>query len=367
MSQSFEWHFDRVAEVVFQYETRKEYPESQDITRKTMPRIGGMATRTISKVPQHVAKNFSLVMTRRDSAEKNSYQINREKTMNDYSLGCKLPVAEWVHLNRVAIFKNSALRKYVSPFPPMELMQNTSGLTSEADFASHGADFWIALSQASPKPLHEFASILDFGCGCGRLARMFKGHTGRIAGCDIDARHVEWCSATLKYMETRLSSVRPPIPFADNEFDAVISISVFTHLNEGNSDQFLQELARVCRRDGMLFLTLHGRLALDRAISEPPIRTMLDVPEDLFQAARVDFSKGRHAFILQRGHLTTVDKPVGERLLKGDGNSDNFEYGITFVPEEYVHTKWSRWFEVVDYRVGALHDFQDIVVLRPKK
>ena len=212
--------------------------------------------------------------------------------MSDYSLGCKLPVAEWVHLNRTAIFANPALRNYVSPFPPKVLMQNTSGLTSESDFASHGTHFWTAFSQASPKPLSEFASILDFGCGCGRLARMFKGHPGRIAGCDIDQRHVEWCSAALEYMETKLSSVCPPIPFADNDFEAVISISVFTHLNESSSEQFLQELARVCCPDGILFLTVHGRRALDRAISEPPIRAMLDVREDLFQAARQKFSKG---------------------------------------------------------------------------
>jgi SAM-dependent methyltransferase len=287
--------------------------------------------------------------------------------MSDYSLGCRLPVDEWAHLNRTAIFANPDLRRYVSPFPPKVLMQNTSGITSESNFASHGADFWIAFSQASPKPLSEIASILDFGCGCGRLARMFKGHPGRIAGCDIDQRHVDWCSASLEYMETKLSMVRPPIPFVDDEFAAVISISVFTHLNERSSDQFLQELARVCRPDGTLFLTIHGRRALDRAVAEPKIKAMLDVREDLFQAARQEFSKGRHAFILQQGHLTTVSKSnVFERLLKRNSNSDSFEYGITFVPENYVRSKWSRWFDVIDYRVGALHDFQDIVVLRPR-
>ena len=287
--------------------------------------------------------------------------------MRDFSLGCMLPVAEWADLNRTAIFADPMLRRYVSPFPPEALMQNTSGLTSEADFAAHGAHFWIALSQASTKPLTEFASILDFGCGCGRLARMFKGHPGRIVGCDIDNRHVDWCSAALKYMETRLSPLRPPIPFPDNDFAAVISISVFTHLNEKSSRQFLQELARVCRPDGMLFLTVHGSRALERAISERSIRAMLDVPDDLFEAGRRRFSRGQHAFILQQGHLTTGGKTAFERLLKRCMETDFFEYGISFIPEQYVRNTWSRWFDVIDYRAGALHDFQDIVVLRPKK
>ena len=283
--------------------------------------------------------------------------------MSDYALGCKLPVADWVHLNRTAIFADPSLRRYASPFPPAALMHNTSGLTSEADFASHGADFWIALSSASPKPLTEFPSILDFGCGCGRLARMFKGHPGRIAGCDIDSRHVAWCAANLDYMETKLSSVRPPIPFADNEFAAVISISVFTHLNESGSQRFLEELHRVCRPDGMLFLTVHGRRALERAISEPRTKAMLDMPEDLFQSGRQHFLQGRHAFILQQGHLTTT----GKTSVRRGSTSGAFEYGITFVPDEYVRSEWTRWFELIDYHAGALHDFQDLVVLRPKK
>ena len=47
----------------------------------------------------------------------------------NYSLGCKLPIKDWVQLNRVEIFQDDALRKFVSPFPPVELMQNVSGLT----------------------------------------------------------------------------------------------------------------------------------------------------------------------------------------------------------------------------------------------
>lgn len=287
--------------------------------------------------------------------------------MGDYSLGCKMPPDEWAHLNRVAVFDDPGLHVHVSPFPPKDLMQNTTGLTAESDFASHGADFWLAISQASPTPLSEFASILDFGCGCGRLARMFRGHPGHVAGSDIDYRHVEWCRASLPYMETKLSSVVPPIPFADNEFEAVISISIFTHLNEYSQDQFLQELARVCRPDGLLFLTIHGSRALDRTISEPAIRDMLDMREDLFQAARKDFLAGRHGFVLQQGHLTTVGKPTSKGLITEKVISDPFEYGITYIPESYLKTHWTQWFDLVDYRVGALHDFQDIVVLKPRK
>jgi SAM-dependent methyltransferase len=282
----------------------------------------------------------------------------------DYNIGCRLPVDEWVYLNRTEVFNNPDLRKYIALFPPPELMQITSGLSKESDFASHGADFWIALSQSSPKPLSEYASILDFGCGCGRLARMFKGYSGHFAGCDIDHRTIEWCSATLGYMDAKLSTVRPPIPFTDNEFEAVISISIFTHLNESSQDQFLQELCRVCRPDGLLFLTIHGSRALNRTISEPQIKSMLSMDEDLFKAARNNFVKGQYAFILQQGHLTTIGK--NNEVRSDKVISEPFEYGITFIPENYLRTHWGKWFDIIDYRAGAIHDFQDIVVLKPK-
>jgi SAM-dependent methyltransferase len=285
--------------------------------------------------------------------------------MTNYTLGCNLPVAVWADLNRTGVFADPSLEQFVGPYPPQELMQNTTGLTRQADFASHGADFWIALSQAAPKPLNEYASILDFGCGCGRLARMFKGYKGHLAGCDIDRRHVEWCASAMDYFEAKLSSVVPPIPFADNEFELVISISIFSHLNERNQDQFLAELARVCRPDGVLLLSLHGARALERAVTEPGIRAMIEVREDLFQAAREKFAAGEHAFILQQGHLTTLGDDGA--VATGKAVSEPFEYGITFIPEAYLRSHWSKWFEVLDYRVGALHDFQDVAVLRPRK
>lgn len=234
----------------------------------------------------------------------------------DYAMGCRLPVDDWVWLNRIGAFQYSSLRRYVSPFPPPELMQNVSGLINEKDFASHGADFYIALSQASSIPLSQYESVLDFGCGCGRLARLFKGHPGEVHGCDIDYRHIEWVRQNLTFMNAEL--------------------------------------------------TVHGEQALTRAISEPSIREMLWMEEDHFQRARREFAHGKHAFILQRGHLTTIDSEKSA----SQNNAiieEPFEYGITFIPESYIKDHWGRWFDVVDYRHGALHSFQDIVVLRPKK
>lgn len=279
----------------------------------------------------------------------------------DYSLGCRLPSDTWVALNRTEVFSHPELMRYVSPFPPTELMQSVSGLVSQSDFASHGADFYVALSKDSPKPLSEFTSILDFGCGVGRLSRLFKGHPGRIAGCDIDHRHVSWMQGAIDFMDAKLSSVTPPIPYVNDEFECVISISIFTHLNEKSQDEFLAELARVCQPNGTLMLTIHGETALKRAIEEPVIRNMIAVDDVRFEQAQKEFADGRHAFILQQGHLTTTSGSTGKVI------EEPFEYGITFIPASYIESHWSKWFSIEKHVPGSLHNFQDLLVLTPKK
>lgn len=299
----------------------------------------------------------------------------------EYSLGCKMPIEMWIWLNRTGVFENPELRRFVSPFPPANIMESVSGLTEEKDFASHGADFFLSLSAASPKPLADYHHLLDFGCGCGRLARLFKGHPHYVSGCDIDWRHVEWVKEHLDYMDASLSSVRPPLPYADNTFDGIISISIFSHLNEESQNLFLEDLYRIAQPGCYLFLTVHGQVALNRSLQEKSVKDMISVDEALFRKACDDFAKGEYAFILQHGHLTNLSDNLTllDKLKRWFGMqksqssvtseiiSDHYEYGITYIPEEYLRTHWTKWFNVVDYIPGGLYGWQDIAVLTPNK
>ena len=269
---------------------------------------------------------------------------------SDFAQGCNLSPEVWAKANAEWAFQRPEVRRSVADFPPVELMQNVSGLTSERDFAAHGAHFWLALNRLSAKPLSQYASLLDLGCGCGRLGRLFKGHTGRICGCDIDARHVDFVGKTLPWIHAQLTEPDRPLPYRTREFDCVISISVFSHLTEESQDILLRELHRVTKGGGQLLLTIHGERALRRAIDETPIRDMLSMDPRLFDGAITDFNNGRHAFIRQNGHLTT----------------SSYTYGIAFIPTEYVQKHWGKWFIVENHASGAIHDFQDVVVLRPR-
>jgi hypothetical protein len=121
----------------------------------------------------------------------------------DLSRGCNLPPDVWAQANAEWAFQRPDVRRLVADFPSVDLMQNVSGLVSERDFAAHGAHFWLALNRLAAKPLSNYQSILDLGCGCGRLGRMLKGHAGRICGCDIDSRHVDFVAKKLPWMSYR--------------------------------------------------------------------------------------------------------------------------------------------------------------------
>ena len=192
---------------------------------------------------------------------------------------------------------------------------------------------------------------------------MFKGHPHEVHACDIDKRHVKWVDDNLDYIVAVVSRPMPPLPYASGHFDAIIAISVFTHLTEQSEQQFLGELHRIADLTGRLFLTVHGARALERALSEETILKMLDVPRPALEAASERFKAGRHAFILQQGHLT---KAPNGRANPSAVIEEPYEYGIAFIPEAHVLTQWTKWFSVLDYRSGAIHDFQDIVVLAPK-
>lgn len=273
---------------------------------------------------------------------------NRER-VKAARLGISGDLSLWLDVNRSPLAGSIDLSGMLAPFPPADLMMNTTGLTRQEEFAAHGVAMLQALARCSPKPLAAYGSMLDFGVGVGRLARMFQGFEGRYVGVDIDPRHVRWISENLAYVEALESIPREPLPLPANSFDGVISISVFTHLNEADQRFYLSELRRVAKPGAILFLTVHGEKALHRAETQDHIFEMLSIPRESVTEARRSFSEGPgFTFVRQEGHLT----------------SEAYEYGITFISENYIKEVWSEYFSVLQVASGAIHDFQDIVVLK---
>jgi SAM-dependent methyltransferase len=113
------------------------------------------------------------------------------------------------------------------------------------------------------RPLLAPRSILDIGCGTGRL--LLGWHcddpTRRLTGTDIDADLIAWNREHLgEVARWEVGSVWPPVPLADHSVDLVQLISVFTHLPLDCQRAWVSEVRRVLRPGGTAIITRHGDL-----------------------------------------------------------------------------------------------------------
>src|SRR5690349_12107770 len=91
--------------------------------------------------------------------------------------------------------------------PPARLRIRVAG-TPDADwFLSSGrvaADTIAGALRRAGSGLEAAASVLDFGCGCGRVLRHLGRIPGALHGCDANPELVHWCSEHLPFGEYRV-------------------------------------------------------------------------------------------------------------------------------------------------------------------
>jgi SAM-dependent methyltransferase len=148
------------------------------------------------------------------------------------------------------------------PLPPRRLMVRVAG-TGDADwFLRSGRAGYDAI--AAHTPLDELQSVLDFGCGCGRVTRWWSDFHGQVTGSDVNAPAVAWCRENLTFARFEENALAPPLVFEDESFDLVYALSVFTHLTGDLQVAWRDELRRVLRPGGLLLVTTHGRSYVPR-------------------------------------------------------------------------------------------------------
>jgi SAM-dependent methyltransferase len=142
------------------------------------------------------------------------------------------------------------------PLPPRRLMVRVA-MTADAEwFLRSGRAGYDAI--AAHVALDEVQSVLDFGCGCGRVTRYFNDFAGDVAGSDVSAPAIAWCRDNLPFARFEENGLAPPLAFDDESFDLVYALSVFTHLTADLQLAWRDELRRVLRPGGRLLITTHG-------------------------------------------------------------------------------------------------------------
>jgi SAM-dependent methyltransferase len=177
------------------------------------------------------------------------------------------------------------------------------------------------------------STVLDFGCGWGRLTRFFARDVapGALFGCDPVEDILDVCrEARIPARLARCEFVPEELPF-EEKFDLVFAFSVFTHTSERAHEACLRAIHRALNRGGILIVTIrspayltHSELMRPLADSlRPDPLAALDEPRYLFVPHAADPSHPQY----HEGEMT---------------------YGEAVVSLPYVRERWGRNFELLD-------------------
>jgi SAM-dependent methyltransferase len=137
-----------------------------------------------------------------------------------------------------------------------------------------------------------------------------------LHGTDYNPELIRWCREHLPFARFSVNTLEGPLPFRSRRFDFAYAFSVFTHLTEAQQLHWMDELGRVLRPGGYIYLTTHGEHYLPH------------VPAEL----REQFRRG--------GLVVTGGELAGSNVC------------AAFHPEPYVLTVLAKGFRCVEFAPG---------------
>lgn len=221
----------------------------------------------------------------------------------------------------------------------------TAGTADAILFESMGLTDCLTLRRAFQEYFErdyaDCQAILDWGCGCARVARFVTELAPeKLTGIDIDPDNIQWCKENIRQAEFAAIGLNPPTRFASETFDLVYGVSVFTHLSEIDQDRWLTELQRITKPGAAVLMSIQGEIAFLRADGD-------------FQRFLALEQTGFHVY----GRCPDLDGVLPEMKESG-------YYKNVFHSRPYIYEHWRRYFEIIDVIDAAFSGYQDLVVMR---
>ena len=116
---------------------------------------------------------------------------------------------------------------------------------------------WTAAQVQAALNIGADDDVLELGCGVGRIGRELAGSCRHWTGVDISDSMIDHASERLTHLDNisfhRLERTSLEM-LADDSIDKAYSIAVFCHMDKEDLYIYLQELSRVIRPGGLIFV-----------------------------------------------------------------------------------------------------------------
>ncbi|MCA9321527.1 MAG: class I SAM-dependent methyltransferase, partial [Planctomycetes bacterium] len=175
--------------------------------------------------------------------------------------------------------------------------------------------------------IEDMPSVLDFGCGCGRVLRnlSFLYKQSRWHGCDANATPLVWCKQALPAIEFVYNEGQGVMPYETNSMHLIYALSVFSHLDEGALSFWLGELHRILVPGGHFLMTILGTAYLHALSSEERNRFAAGEPvvqglQNLGENGCAAYYPKSYVLSVTAPHFKLVDHIPGGAV--GNGHQD---------------------------------------------
>lgn len=267
----------------------------------------------------------------------------------------------WIWLAWHGLEEYEELKSAWFASPPAWLLERCAGVgASDRDFVRSGAVDWRrhldALQRGGVRL--EGSSILELGCGAGRVLRYFSRYSAAtmFTGADWDGEAVDWCRRELSFAEFVTIPSSAPSPLRASSFDAVLVPTLFEHLEPTAALAWVEECARLLRPGGVVIACYLGARAVQRWLSaDSP--SSAPTPEELRRELARLRSEGTLYFPAAQPESVCPENASWVRSV------DPSMLGTCFLTREYVERAWSRRCSVVEL-LEAPDDWQDYAILR---
>jgi SAM-dependent methyltransferase len=167
--------------------------------------------------------------------------------------------------------KDSVRRVFGELVPPRKERIQVGGDKNFDAVGKAFLNYFVDLGNLKP---HE--SVLDVGCGVGRMAiplTRYISRQGEYCGFDISREAIQWCRNnitprfpnfnfelsdiynTMYNPAGRWQDTSYIFPYSDKKFDFIFLTSVFTHMLPAGVEHYFSEIARVIKPGGTAMIT----------------------------------------------------------------------------------------------------------------